>query len=217
MPTREMALVDLVVHELRTPLTVAIGSLRQVPAPADPVQQAAMARALRACERLEHFAAQMRDWTRLASSPPPVGAVGLPDVVRAAVGALTTDRDRPTEVVVDEVADVDVQAVPALLPGALASLVAAVVRASERDEPVVVSSLLAGDVATLVIRRGTTSANPSRGTFDAEWIGGQGFALPLASAVVAAGGGSVTSAESRDRRLEAISVTLAVARPSSRR
>ena len=46
MPSREVSLVDLVVHELRTPLTVAIGSLRQLGGLTDPVQQAAVARAM---------------------------------------------------------------------------------------------------------------------------------------------------------------------------
>ena len=77
MSSREVSLVDLVLHELRTRLTVAIGSLRQVGDLADPTQQAALARALRSCERLEQLASQMRDWTRLEDAPAEPGSVPL--------------------------------------------------------------------------------------------------------------------------------------------
>ena len=135
MPSRAVSLVDLVVHELRTPLTVAIGSLRQLGGLADPVQQAAVARALRSCERLEHLAGQMRDWTRLEESPAEPGAVALSPVLTEAVRSAAATRAGAVGILAGDVPDVMVAALPHLLPGALASLLAAVARAAEAARP----------------------------------------------------------------------------------
>jgi len=217
MPSREVSLVDLVVHELRTPLTVAIGSLRQLGGVADPVQQAAVARALRSCERLEHLSGQMRDWARLEDSPAPPGAVALSPVLAEAVRTASAACAAAVEFVVSGLPDARVHALPNLLPDALASLLAAVARAAEAGETVAVGVTLTGGAATVVARRGGTPAADVDGTFAAEWLGGLGFSLPLARAVIAAGGGSLTSTHAADGRLQAITVRLAVARPEPSR
>ena len=217
MPTRTVSLIDLLAHELRTPVTVAIGSLRQLGGLADPVQQAAVARALRSCERLERLAAEMRDWTRLEGSPPDPGAVALAGVLTEAVTSVSATCAGKLDLVVGDVPHVMVQAVPHLLPGALASLLAAVIRAAEDGEAIAVESGVAGDAAMIVARRSGAPRVGRAETFDAEYLGGLGFSMPLARAVIAAGGGSVTSTQSTDGRLEAVSVRLAVARPSPAR
>jgi signal transduction histidine kinase len=217
MPTRAVSLIDLLAHELRTPVTVAIGSLRQLGRLADPGQQAAVARALRSCERLERLAAEMRDWTRLEGAPPDVGAVALSGVLTEAVTAASATCAGKIDLVLGTMPEVVVRAVPHLLPGALASLLAAVIRAAEDGETIAVSSGVAGDAVTVVARRSGALLVEDAGTFEAEWLGGMGFSMPLARAVLAGGGGSVTSTKSADGRLQAVSVRLAVARPSPAR
>ena len=217
MPSREVSLVELVVHELRTPLTVAIGSLRQLGGLADPVQQAAVARALRSCERLEHLSGQMRDFTRLEDSPTPPGAIALSPVLEEAVRTASAARAGAVELVVSGLPEVRVRALPNLLPDALASLLAAVARAAEAGEMVAVDVTLTEDAATVVARRTGTPAADGDGTFAAEWLGGLGFSLPLARAVIAAGGGGLASTHAADGRLQAITVRLAVARPEPSR
>ena len=218
MPSRAVSLVDLVVHELRTPLTVAIGSLRQLGGLADPVQQAAVARALRACERLEHLSGQMRDWTRLEESPATPGAVPLVPVAgRGRAFGRGKPRRRGRYPRRARCPDVLVRALPHLLPDALASLLAAVARAAEASETVAVDVTLADDVATILARRSGMPVAKGDGTFAAEWLGGLGFSLPLARAVIAGGGGTLTSTHSADGRLQSISVRLAVGRPEPSR
>lgn len=217
MATRAVSLIDLLAHELRSPVTVAIGSLRQLGGLSDPAQQAAVARALRSCERLERLAAEMRDWTRLEGAPPDAGAVALAGVLTEAVTAASTTRAGKIDLVMAAVPDVVVLAVPHLLPGALASLLAAVMRAGEDGEAVAVDSAIAGDAVTVVARRSGAPPVEDAETFEAEWLGGLGFSMPLARAVIAGAGGSVTSTQSADGRLQAVSVRLAVARPSPAR
>jgi signal transduction histidine kinase len=212
MPSRAVSLVDLVVHELRTPLTVAIGSLRQLGELGDPVQQAAVARALRSCQRLEQLTGEMRDWTRLSESPAEPDAVALTPALTEAVRSAAATRAGAAGIVVGDVPDVRVMALPHLLPGALASLLVSVVRAAETSDTIAVDVTVTDDAATIAARRPGAVAEAG-GTFAAEWLGGLGFSLPLARAVLAGGGGDVTSTHSADGRLQAISVRLAVARP----
>ena len=88
-------------------------------------------------------------------------------------------------------------------------------RAAEAAEAVAVHVTATADTATLDARRlGATGGDVGR-TFSAEWLGGLGFSLPLARAVIAAGGGDVTSTHSADGRLQAITVRLAVGRLGS--
>ena len=213
MPSRSVSLVDLVVHELRTPLTVAIGSLRQLGGLADPVQQAAVARALRSCERLEQLSDEMRDWTRLEASPAEPAVVALSPALTEAVRLAATTRTSAATIVLGDLPEVMVAALPHFLPGALASLLVAVARAAEAREAVAVDVTVSEDAATVVARRHGASSGEADGTFAAEWLGGLGFSLPLARAVIAGGGGEVTSAHSADGRLQGISVRLAAARP----
>ena len=51
------------------------------------------------------------------------------------------------------------------------------------------------------------------GTFDAELMGGVGFALPLARAIVEAGGGQLTSRRDAQGRVDAVTLLLAPATP----
>lgn len=213
MSSRAVSLVDLVVHELRTPLTVAIGSLRQLRGLADPVQQAAVARALRSCERLERLATEMRDWTRLDESPPEAGPVALAGMLTEAMRAVSAIRADEVNIIVGGTPDVMVRALPHLVPGALAALLAAVLRAAEAGETIAVETTVANDAATVVARRSGAASFDAGGTFHAEWLGGLGFSLPLARAVITGSGGDVTSAHSADGRLQVVSVQLAVARP----
>jgi len=217
MPSRSVSLVDLVVHELRTPLTVAIGSLRQLGGLADPVQQAAVARALRSCERLEQLSGEMRDWTRLEASPAELAVVVLSPALTEAVRSAAATRASAATIVLGEVPEVRVTALPHLLPGALASLLVAVARAAEAGEAVAVDVTVAEDAATIVARRPGAPSGEAGGTFAAEWLGGLGFSLPLARAVIAGGGGEVTSTHAADGRLQRISVRLAAARPQPSR
>ena len=82
-----------------------------------------------------------------------------------------------------------VTALPHFLPGALASLLVAVARAAEAGEAVAVDVTVSGDAATVVARRTGAPSGDGGGTFAAEWLGGLGFSLPLARAVIAGGGG----------------------------
>ena len=212
MPSRSVSLVDLVVHELRTPLTVAIGSLRQLGGLADPVQQAAVARALRSCERLEQLSGEMRDWTRLEASPAEPAVVALSPALTEAVRSAAASRASAAAIVLGDVPEVMVTALPHYLPGALASLLVAVARAAEAGEAVAVDVTVIENVATVVARRPGAPSVEAGGTFPAEWLGGLGFSLPLARAVIAGGGGEVTSTHSADGRLQGISVRLAAGR-----
>jgi len=211
MPSRVVSLVDLVLHELRTPLTVAIGSLRQVGLLADPAQQAAVARALRSCERLEQLASQMRDWTRLEDAPAEPGTVPLASTLAEAVGTASTTRAAAIVFATGQHDDVLVRGLPHLLPDALTSLLLAVVRASDASETITLEFTVADGTASLVMRRPEATVGHGTGTFEAEWLGGLGFSLPLARAVIVAGGGDVSSGHASDGRLQWISVRLAVA------
>ncbi len=217
MASRAVSLVDMAAHELRTPLTVAIGSLRQLAGLADPVHQAAVARAVRSCERLERLATEMRDWTRLAESPPAACPVALAGVLTEAMRTASAIRADEVTIIVGGTPDVMVRALPHLVPGALAALLAAVVRAAEAGETIAVEATVANDAATVVACRPGAGSFDRGATFDAEWLGGLGFSLPVARAVITGSGGEVTSAHSADGRLQAVSVQLAVAHPQPSR
>lgn len=214
--SRAVSLVDLILHELRTPLTVAIGSLRQVGDLAEPARQAAVARALRSCERLEQMASQMRDWTRLEDAPAEPGSVPLAPALAEAVRAASATRAAPIVVTGGDHQDALVRALPHLLADALTSLLLAVARASDPGETITLEVSVADQNAKLVARRSEAATRNGSETFEAEWLGGLGFSLPLARAVIAAGGGEVTSGHAPDGRLDSISVRLAVAARTSR-
>lgn len=212
MAPEAVNLVDLVAHELRTPLTVALGSLRQLAVPDSPTQRAALARALRSCERMEQLAADMRAWTHLQTSPPQTGPVALRSALSQAVGAASAAR-ADVHIAPGEPPEVAVWALPALLGDALSSLLVAVTRAADAGEVVAVETVMAADRVTIVMRRTADTASIGHTAFDAQWLGGLGFSLPLAHAVVTGGGGEVRSRQSADGRLTSISVHLTVAPP----
>ena len=214
MASRAVSLVDLVVHELRTPLTVAIGSLRQIGELADPTRQAALTRALRSCERVEQLVGQMRDWARLEDSPVEPGAVALSQVLGEAMRVASATRPG-VEIASGDLPGAMVRALPHLIAEAMASLLSALARASDAGDVLTVEAAVTDTVATIVASR-VGVPDVGIGTFEAEWIGGLGFSLPLARAVIAGGGGTVGSAHAADGRLQAISVRLAVAPPPSR-
>ena len=214
MPSRPVSLVDLAVHELRTPLTVAIGSLRQIGELADPTHQAALSRALRSCERVEQLVGQMRDWARLEDSPAEPGAIALSQVLVEAMRVASAVRPG-VEIASGDLPDVMVRALPHLIGEAVASLLSALARASDAGDVLTIEAAVTDTVATIVASRIGTPGDDV-GTFEAEWLGGLGFSLPLARAIIAGGGGAVGSTHAADGRLQAISVRLAVAPPPSR-
>ena len=213
MDSLAVNLVDLVVHELRTPVTVALGSLRQLGPLADPVQQAALARAMRSCERVEQLATEMREWSRVQTSAPEVGAVAVSRAMTEAVRAATATRPDVAVMTGDVPAELMVQGLPSLFTGALTSLLIAVVRAARAGEAVTVAVTATDTTATLDARRSAAAPDDTGRGFDAGWPGGLGFSLPLAHAVVARGGGTVIASVSADGRLQSVSVQLAVAPP----
>jgi signal transduction histidine kinase len=204
------ALIDLVVHEMRTPITVATGSLRQVGPLSDAGQQAAIDRALRSCARLDQLATQLRDWVRTTEAPPLLEPHALPGLVRAAAAQASATRASFPAVQIDEGPAFAAGGSPALIE-ALAALIEAVARASEPGEAVRISWTAGDTTARVAIRRGDRpDADPAAG-FDAELMGGLGFALPLARAVVESSGGRLASRRDGQGRLDAVTVQLAAA------
>ena len=209
-----LSLVDLVVHELRTPLTVAIGSLRQVGGLARPHPAggrgpgAAIVRAAGAAggpdARLDASRGRAGRARRVPLAP------ALAEAVRAASAdprgaALSSRATMHQDVIVRGPAPL-----ARLTPWPRCCWRRRPRRRTRRDHHVEVT--VADDSASA---RGAAArrrdARTAGETFDAEWLGGLGFSLPLARAVIAAGGGDVTSAHAADGRLQSISVRLAVA------
>jgi len=210
MSTPAAALIDLVVHEMRTPITVATGSLRQVGPLSDAAQQAAIDRALRSCARLDQLATELRDWVRTTEAPPASEPHAVSDLVRGAATRAAAARSSFPPVQIDEGPGLSAGGGPALAD-ALAALIEAVARATDPSEGVRISWSAHESGARIAIRRGDRpDADPS-GTFDAELMGGLGFALPLARAVVEAGGGTIASRRDVQGRLDAVTVQLAAA------
>ncbi len=212
MPTTAAALLDLVLHEMRTPITVATGSLRQVGALGEPTARAAIDRALRSCARLDQLASQMRDWVRTIETPPATETHVLDDLVRNAATRAAANRTPPPAVQIDEGPPAKVAGAPALAD-AFASLIEAVARAAEPGETVRLSWAPHGDGTRISVRRGDRPDADPLGTFDAELMGGLGFALPLARAIVEAGGGQLTSRRDAQGRVDAVTLLLAPATP----
>lgn len=216
MTTRAAALIDLAVHELRTPLTVAIGSLRQAAgAAADTGQQALISRALRSCERLDRLAAEMRDWTRLVAAPSAgVGSLPLAPLVVEAARLAAESRHGEVEFQLDVPPGLSADVLPHLAAGALAALWSALARAADRGEVLAVSALDDDSAAVTLVARRPGARAPDRDRFDAEWVGGLGFSMPLARAALEAAGARVASRHADDGRLLAISVRLAAGAPA---
>ena len=203
--SREVSLVDLIVHELRTPLTVALGSLRQIDV-ADPAVEAALGRAKRSCERVEQIAAEMREFVRVSSlDPSDASAVDLPAAVARAVAMVHSLRDVRVDVRCDD--PPPVLAYPRRLESALGALLLALARAAGPDDALSVTVTTVDERAVVSGRR--ADAAPEDGLrFDAEWVGGVGFALPLARAAIERAGGAIRSVTASDGRFGGFSVSL---------
>lgn len=203
--SREVSLVDLIVHELRTPLTVGLGSLRQVEV-SDPAAEAALARARRSCERLEQIASDMREFVRVSGlDASEATAVDPSATVARAVAAVRTLRDVRIELQSD--ASAHVMAFATRLESAIGALLLALARAAGPGETLFVTVTTAG--ARVLVSGRRADAAPAAGTgFDAEWVGGVGFALPLARAVIERAGGQVWSVAASDGRFGGFSVSL---------
>lgn len=197
---RHLRHIELILHELRTPVNVAAGSIAQAlepdAEPIAPAQQAILQRAGRACSQLEQLCEDLRDWAQLSASddtlvgPAPLGPL-LKDAAKTAEAtrrdtvrvALPDDRGQPWRVM----------APPGLLGRALTGVIAACVRtAPDRASiPVVVEDDPGGGEIRVLV--GAIDSAASDG-FEAERMGGLGFALPLARAVVESAGGRIWSA-----------------------
>lgn len=208
--SREVSLVDLIVHEMRTPLTVALGSIRH--AEADPaIAVEALARARRSCERLERLAAEMRDFVRVQALPDEtLATVDLDALLDAAVARLRLERDIAVAISSGPLAR-HALALKSHLEHAVTAVLLALARAASPSDTLVITATSEGDGLRVVARRDSAPGDSSFETFDAEWVGGLGFGLPLARAVVERGGGTIQSAVAPDGRVGLISVTLAAA------
>lgn len=208
--TRDVSLVDLIVHELRTPLTVALGSIRHAES-ADPAGAAdALARARRSCERLERLAGEMRDYVRVAGlRETALAPVAVDAIVETAVARLAGERD--VSVAIGAVPARQVVALKGQVESAMTALLLALARAASPTEGLAISFASDGAGVTITARRESATLPERPETFDAEWLGGLGFGLPLARAVVERGGGSINSTVAGDGRLGAVIVTLVAA------
>jgi signal transduction histidine kinase len=190
-------MIELILHELRTPLNVASGSIAQVAderaGPLSPAQRSHIERARRACASLEHVVKQLRDWTDLVEAPPgpdtPLGPA-----ITEAVQKEVARGDRGLHASISIETDVSVPLAPRPLGEALQALAAAVLRAAANGSQVAVHAMSAdGERSKVCVTIGETGSTKAGSDFDAEWLGGLGFSLPLARAIIESAGGSVWS------------------------
>jgi signal transduction histidine kinase len=201
---RHLGHIELILHELRTPVNVAAGSLAQLLEPeSDAVttaQQSTIMRAIRACSQMEQLCEDLRDWAHLSGSEPMVTATPLaPALKEAARAAEATRRDTVHLLLPDhQRQERRVMSPPGLLVRALTGILAACLRtAPDRASiPVVVED--DPDLHEIRILVGAISPPPGD-KFEAERMGGLGFALPLARAVIEAAGGRIWSAAGAGR------------------
>jgi K+-sensing histidine kinase KdpD len=202
---RHLGHIELILHELRTPVNVAAGSVAQLLEPdADPLtaaQQAAIQRASRACSQLEQLCEDLRDWAQLSGSEAPLvtPAPLAPALEQAAKAAEITRRGAVPLLLPDtQGQDWRVMSPPGLLVHALTGVLAACLRTAPDRVPIPV--VVENDPGLHEIRLlvGAVGSGPA-GSFDAERIGGLGFAMPVARAVVEAAGGRIWSASSSGR------------------
>ena len=195
---RHLRHIELILHELRTPVNVAAGSLAQLLEPeSDAVttaQQSAIMRAIRACSQMEQLCEDLRDWAHLSGGEPMVTATPLaPALKEAAKAAEATQRDTVHLLLPDhQRQEWRVMSPPGLLVRALTGILAACLRtAPDRATiPVVVED--DPDLHEIRLLVGAISRPPGD-KFEAERMGGLGFALPLARAVIEAAGGRIWS------------------------
>jgi signal transduction histidine kinase len=201
---RHLGHIELILHELRTPVNVATGSIAQLLEPeTDPLtaaQQSVLLRAARACSQLEQLCEDLRDWAQLSGGGPMVTPTPLgPALKEAAKAAETTRRDIVRLVLPDDHRqDWRVLSPPGLLVRALTGILAACLRtAPDRASiPVVVEDDPAMHEIRVLV--GAIGPAPADG-FEAERMGGLGFVLPLARAVIESAGGRIWSAAGAGR------------------
>jgi signal transduction histidine kinase len=201
---RHLAHIELILHELRTPVNVAAGSMAQLLEPdTDPLtpgQQSIVSRAARACSQLEQLCEDLRDWAQLTGGGPMVIPTRLgPAIKEAAKAAEATRRDAVhLRLPDDQRQEWRVMSPPGLLVRALTGVLAACVRtAPDRATiPVVVED--DPGIQEIRVLVGAIGRTPSEG-FEAERMGGLGFVLPLARAVVESAGGRIWSASGAGR------------------
>jgi signal transduction histidine kinase len=201
---RHLGHIELILHELRTPVNVAAGSLAQLLEPdsdaLSAAQQSAIVRAIRACSQMEQLCEDLRDWAHVSGGEPMVTTTLLaPALKEAAKAAEATRRDTVHLLLPDDQRqDWRVRSPSGLLVRALTGILAACLRtAPDRASiPVVVDD----DPGLRELRILVGEISPTPGdSFEAERMGGLGFALPLARAVIEAAGGRVWSAAGAGR------------------
>jgi signal transduction histidine kinase len=190
-------MVELILHELRTPLTVASGSIAQAAderaGALSPAQQAHLERARRACASLELVLRQLRDWTELVEAPPGPDTPMGPAVTEAVQQAIART-GRGLDALISIETEARVPIAPRPLAEALHALAAAVLRAAADGSRVAVHAQATdGGKPTVRLTIGDTGSSTPGSGFDAEWLGGLGFSLPLARAILESAGGVVWS------------------------
>ena len=202
-----VALVDLLLHELRSPLNVALGSLRSIPtAELAPALATPVARASRACEHLARISTEVREWVRLQHEPPEVSSTPLSSALTDGIRRAEAIRGGGVRIAIDDDPEpLQVTAIGPRLADAFSSLALAVLRAAGDGAQVALRVSANQDGRIAIVRVGELGADPD--AFDAARIGGLGFSLPLAEAIVERGGGHVRSAL-HDNRITGIEITL---------
>ena len=204
-------MVELILHELRTPLTVASGSIAQAAderaGALSPAQRAHLERARRACASLELVVRQLRDWTELVEATPGPETPMGPAITEAVQQAIArTGRGLEAPITIET--DARVPIAPRPLAEALHALAAAVLRAAADGTRVAVHAQATdGEKPTVRLTIGDTGSSTPGSGFEAEWLGGLGFSLPLARAIIESAGGLVWSRHA-DGRLAGIGVEL---------
>ena len=201
---REIAILELIVHELRTPLAVASGSFAQLAEAAafTPSQQPAVDRVARALNNAGHLVEQLRGWSRVSAAA--LSRVQLGPLLERAIARCDAER-RGITVETKAAHGVEVMAAPDAVEGALASLVGAVVR-SAPTRSVVPVNVTVLDSGVRIAIGDLSDASPAAG-FEAEFVGGLGFTLPLARATLESVGGRAWS-NTPDGRVAGIGVEL---------
>lgn len=214
MASREQSAIELLLHELRTPLNVLTGSLSQLAAAGPPSgagETAALDRARRACDRLEVVLQQARQWSRRLASPA-TGSTMLPPVLADAMRSALDAGGRGVESQLGSpLPDVAVALSVDALSEVLRALLDAVLRAADDGTSIPVAAHVASDDSRFVtLTIGDPGHAQRDGAFDAEWLGGHGFSLPLARAIVLSAAGEIWST-SASGRLVGVGVRLPVA------
>jgi signal transduction histidine kinase len=189
--SRELAILDLIVHELRTPLSVAAGSLAQLSdgAAFTPAQQSAAERVERSLKTLTTLTDQLRAWSRTSDSiarAPVSLAVALARALESADA-----RRRDIELALPEVpADIQIMSAGEMFIPALASIVAAVVRSAPNRSTVRINVTFDDREVRVLVGEVDPASELE---FSAEFVGGLGFALPIAKAAFEMAGGRIWS------------------------